>query len=103
MNWKKSNIRKARKVDLAPVLKNRGLTLVSRNNGNFVVAEHDDLLIKKSYWRWPSRDLSGNSIDYFILIDGKSFNDSMTILKDYCSDTEENMPATLRSSRVPVS
>ena len=83
MIWKKTDIRKARKVELAPVLKNRGLTLASRNNGNHVVAEHDDLIIKDSYWRWPSRGTSGNAIDYFIVVDDKSFNEAMTILRGF--------------------
>ena len=92
MNWKKNNIRKARKVELAPVLKNRGLTLVPQNDGNYIVSEHDDLVIKNWYWCWPSRNSSGNSIDYFVEIEGKSFNETMTILAEYYSDAEENMP-----------
>jgi hypothetical protein len=36
------------------------------------------LIAKESYWRWPERNLSGNTIDFFCQILGLSFHDAMT-------------------------
>ena len=45
------------------------------------VVAYDDLLIKHSYWRWPSKDIGGNAIDYFVLVEGMSFADAMLLLE----------------------
>jgi hypothetical protein len=34
-------------------------------------------VLKDSYWRWPERQLGGNTIDFYILVFGYSFNESM--------------------------
>ncbi|MFC1461355.1 hypothetical protein ACFLQR_02410 [Verrucomicrobiota bacterium] len=86
MTWTKSQIRQARKIKLAPLLKKRGLQLKPLPSDNFLVADHYDLLVKKSYWRWPSRDIEGNAIDYFMLVEGKSFNQTMQILSSGLSN-----------------
>jgi len=35
------------------------------------------LILKDSYWRWPQRELAGNTIDFFVKVLGLSFNDAM--------------------------
>jgi hypothetical protein len=35
------------------------------------------LIVKDSYWRWPTRDRAGNAIDLFVQIHGLSFHDAM--------------------------
>ena len=35
------------------------------------------LLLKDSYWRWPERNLSGNTIDFFVQVLGLSFHQAM--------------------------
>jgi hypothetical protein len=42
-----------------------------------VVRSAEGLLIKDSYWRWPERNLAGNTIDFFAQVLGLSFNDAM--------------------------
>lgn len=83
MIWNKSDIRRARKVDLAPVLRGKGLHLKPLLDDNFLVVPYYDLFVKKSFWRWPSRNLSGNSIDFFIRVQGLSFNETMKLLSQY--------------------
>ncbi len=38
------------------------------------------MLIKASFWRWPERDLAGNTIDFFMQIEGKTFQEAMQII-----------------------
>ena len=78
--WNKSEIRAARKIELAPLLARRGIRLQPLREGNFCVVDYDDLLIKESYWRWPSKHIEGNAIDFFVLVEGMSFADAMALL-----------------------
>jgi hypothetical protein len=80
MTWTKSEIRAARKHPLLPILRARGLRLQPLLDGNFRIIEHNDLIVKHCYWRWPSRGIDGNAIDYFMLVEGKSFNQAMEII-----------------------
>lgn len=80
MTWTKAQIRDARKVELAPVLRARGLQLQSLSGGNFRVMQYDDLVVKRCYWRWPSRGIDGNAIDFFMLVEHKTFNQAMEAL-----------------------
>ena len=92
MTWSKSDIRRARKVELAPLLARRGLQLKRLANDNFLVVRYDDLIIKKSYWRWPSRDIYGNAIDFFILVQEMSFFQAMKLLSPYIDSIECDRP-----------
>jgi len=78
--WTKSEIRAARKTALAPLLQTQGMSLQPLPGGNFRVVAHEDLLVKDWYWRWPSRAIDGNAIDYFMRVEGKTFNQAMRIL-----------------------
>ena len=75
--WTKEQIRHARSVPLAPLLARRGLNLLPLNAGNFAIEEHPGLLVKESYWRWPERELAGNTIDFFIRVLDRSFHQAM--------------------------
>jgi len=80
MTWTKSQIREARKVPLAPILAKRGFRLHELAGDNFIVADFSDLVVKHHYWRWPSKDIQGNAIDFFTNVDHKTFADAMRIL-----------------------
>jgi hypothetical protein len=41
------------------------------------VVQYQGLLLKASYWRWPDRDLAGNTIDFYVKVLGASFHDAM--------------------------
>ena len=78
--WNKAQIRAARSVQLAPLLIKRGMRLQPLAEENFCVIAYDDLLIKESYWRWPSKNIEGNAIDFFVFVEGMSFAEAMTLL-----------------------
>jgi len=80
--WNPSEIRAARRVALAPLLARRGLRLQPLGEDNFCVVAYDDLLIKRSYWRWPSRNREGNAIDFFVVVEGMSFAQAMALLTE---------------------
>ncbi len=75
--WTKQQIRAARMAPLAPLLQKRGLELLNRPAGNLALPAFPGLIVKDSYWRWPQRELSGNTIDFFVKVLGLSFADAM--------------------------
>ena len=88
MTWTKSDIRAARKADLVDILTDRSYLLYPLDDGNFrVLPDPDDparpsgIVIKQNYWIWPDRDLSGNTIDFFVLVEGKTFHQAMEIIR----------------------
>ena len=87
MTWTKSAIREARKAELLPLLLQRGYRLQPRLNGNYTVLPDPEvptrpagLLVKANYWTWPERDLSGNTIDFFVQVEGQTFHQAMAII-----------------------
>lgn len=38
------------------------------------------IIVKNNFWIWPDNDLSGNTIDFFMTIEGMSFNQAMQII-----------------------
>ena len=75
--WSREQIRAARLVPLIPLLQKRGLQLVEREGGNFVLPAYPGLIVKDSYWRWPERNMAGNAIDFHVQVLGMSFHDAM--------------------------
>jgi hypothetical protein len=75
--WTRDQIRAARVAPLVPLLQRRGLQLLERDAGNYELSAHPGLILKDSYWRWPRRDLAGNTIDLFTQVLGLSFHDAM--------------------------
>ena len=76
--WSREQIRAARKAQLAPLLRARGMELRELEAGNFTLPQtHNGLLLKDNYWRWPERQLAGNTIDFFTQILGLTFHDAM--------------------------
>jgi len=75
--WTREQIRAARLASLLPLLQQRGLQLVPREAGNFILPAYPGLLVKDSYWRWPERNLAGNAIDFHVQVLGLSLHDAM--------------------------
>ena len=86
IRWDREQIQRARKTPLAPLLRRRGYPLRARPGENFQVEDHQDLVVKDCYWVWPSHEMKGNAIDFFMLVECQSFNETMEIL------TAENVP-----------
>ena len=78
--WPREQIRAARMAALVPLLRKRGLQLIELPAGNFELAAYKGLLLKDSFWRWPQRELAGNTIDLFVKVLGLSFNDAMRLI-----------------------
>lgn len=77
MTWTKSQIQSARKIPLAPILRQKGFNLFELTGDNYRVDPYDDLFIKDSYWIWKSRNLHGNTIDFFMILQNLSFEQAM--------------------------
>ena len=60
----REQIRAARMAPLVPFVQQRGLQLMEREAGNFILPAYPGLIVKDSYWRWPKRNLAGNAIDF---------------------------------------
>jgi hypothetical protein len=75
--WSRQQIRAARIAPLVPLLEKRGLQLIAREAGNFILPAFPGLIIKDSYWRWPERNLDGNAIDFHVQVLGLSFHEAM--------------------------
>ena len=75
--WTREQIRAARQAALLPLLQNRRLPLIERDAGNFELPAFPGLIAKDSYWRWPQRNLAGNTIDFFVQVLGLSFHHAM--------------------------
>ena len=90
--WTRQQIRAARLAPLVGLLQKRGLQLLAREAGNFILPAYPGLIVKDSYWRWPQRNLSGNAIDFFMRVLGLSFHETM------CQITREPLTMTARPS-----
>jgi hypothetical protein len=80
VRWNRDQIQRARKTPLAQLLRRRGYPLRERPGENFLVEDHQDLVVKECYWVWPSHQMKGNAIDFFMLVECRSFNETMEIL-----------------------
>jgi hypothetical protein len=77
---------------LVGLLQKRGLQLLPREAGNFILPAYPGLVVKGSYWRWPQRNLAGNAIDFHVQVLGLSFHEAM------CQITIESFTMTAKSS-----
>lgn len=75
--WSREQIRAARLVPLVPLLQQRGLQLVPREAGSFILPVYPGLIFKDCYWRWPERELAGNTIDFYMRLLSLSLHDAM--------------------------
>jgi len=87
MTWTKSAIREARKADLVEILIDRSYRLYPLKNGNFrILPDPDDpsrpsgIIVKRNYWIWNEQNAAGNTIDFFVNIEKKTFNQAMEII-----------------------
>ena len=78
--WTRQQIRSARMAPLLPLLQNRAISFVEKEAGNFELPAFPGLILKESYWRWPQRELAGNTIDFFVKVLGLSFHDAMRLI-----------------------
>ena len=90
--FSKTQIRAARKINLAPLLIQRGYRLQPTGGDNYAIISDDsripgDIVIKDFYWISQSRNLSGNTIDFFVLLEGLPFLKAVEIIAKADSTT----------------
>jgi hypothetical protein len=78
--WTREQIRAARMAPLLPILRKRQLDLIEHEAGNYEPVKYPGLIVKDSYWHWPDRQLSGNTIDFCMRILGLTFHQTMTLI-----------------------
>jgi len=78
--WSRENIRQARRAHLPSLLRREGLSLRDLGGGNFELLDRPGLIVKNSYWRWPGQDRQGNTIDLFVEVLNRSFDDAMSTI-----------------------
>ena len=96
MNWSKNDIERARTTDLALVLAQQGFTLRELPANTFLVTEYRGLVIHGHNWLWKAHHLHGNTIDFFVVLLGHTFDEAMRVLcsRDRSgSSTQRSKPA----------
>ena len=82
---------------MAPLLGGRGYRLLPLDNGNYRILPNPDhpsapagLVVKQNFRTWPDRQLDGNTIDFFVHVEGKTFHQAMQIIAaDHDYDASE--------------
>ena len=85
--WTKQQIRDARKTELVPILLERSYRLYPLKNDNYRILPDPDapdapagVIVKEGFWIWHEKNIYGNTIDFFVKIEGLSFNQAMQIV-----------------------
>ncbi|MEK6684456.1 MAG: hypothetical protein AABY46_07335 [Nitrospirota bacterium] len=77
MTWSKAEIRQARKIPLEPLLRQNGVQLRELPGENYQIQAFGDLIVRDCYWIWKSRQLQGNTIDFFMIVENLTFAQAM--------------------------
>ena len=73
-------INKAKNMDLLDYVRQRGYSLFQSAANEYRLKEHDSLVISNNKWKWFSRDMGGDTLDFVIKYEEKNFKDAMEIL-----------------------
>jgi hypothetical protein len=81
MIWTKSEIQNARKLLLLPILIKKGYKFRKLEHQNFLIENiRGKLVVKDNYWFYNDPNTAGNTIDFFMVFEKKSFSETMKIL-----------------------
>ena len=75
--WSRQQIQAARRASLPELLCAKGFHLRETGADNYRIGEHPGIVIKDSYWRDPTSERAGNTIDFFVAVLGMTFNQAM--------------------------
>ena len=73
-------IQRARNANLLDYLNSQGYRLMKSSAREYRLFEHDSLVISNNRWNWFSRDIGGNTLDFLLKYENKSFNTAVEIL-----------------------
>ena len=82
MIWTKSDIRNARKKPLPLILSHNGYRLRKLNDDNFNIENLPGIIVKHNYWFDKINKTGGNTIDFFVKFEKKSFQDTMKLIME---------------------
>jgi hypothetical protein len=80
MNWTRDDIDAARAEPLAPILERKGYRMRTLPGGTVLLADYRGLVVRDNHWAWKAENLRGNTIDFFMAIEGATFAETMAIL-----------------------
>jgi len=89
MIWNRSDIRRARRTPLKPVLEKLGYRLEQIDNDNYLVTGPalslpngipQEIIVKDHYWICTDTGSAGNAIDFFVRFKNTSFNEAIRLL-----------------------
>lgn len=78
--YTQNQINRAKNVDLLDYVRQRGYSLIQSAANEYRLKEHDSLVISNNKWKWFSRDIGGDTLDFVTKYEGKDFKEAMEIL-----------------------
>lgn len=94
MIWTSSDIETARRVPPAPLLRRKGYQLRDLGNGAWLMKERfPGLLVRGHQWFWKEARQQGNSIDFLMYLEGRTFAEIMRMLLEENPEDEDREQA----------
>jgi len=78
--YTQNQINKAKDIDLLDYVRQRGYSLIQSAANEYRLKEHDSLVISNNKWKWFSRDIGGDTLDFVTKYEGKGFKEAMEML-----------------------
>ncbi len=94
MIWTSTDIEAARRMPLVPLLLRRGYQLRDLGNGAWLMKERfPGLVVRECQWFWKEARQQGNSIDFLMYLEGRTFADVMRTLLEENGEDEKGEQA----------
>jgi hypothetical protein len=82
MTWTTDDITAARAAPIEPILERKGYRMRKLPNGTILLKDYRGLVVRDNRWVWKTENLHGNTIDFFMVIEGATFAETMHMLGD---------------------
>ncbi len=101
MIWTSTDIEAARRTPLVPLLRRNGYRLRDLGNGAWLMKERfPGLVVRGCQWFWKEARQQGNSIDFLMYLEGRTFADVMRTLMEDTGEDEEGKQAAEHEERM---